>query len=60
MQKPTARKLHDLHGRYEAFEALLVAREILTSNLPGEPIHGHVPDAGLPKGFVPAQAIAGE
>jgi hydroxymethylglutaryl-CoA lyase len=41
-------------------EALLVAREILTSNLPGEPIYGHVPDAGLPKGFVPAKAIAGE
>jgi hydroxymethylglutaryl-CoA lyase len=41
-------------------EALLIAREILASNLPGEPIYGHVPGAGLPKGFVPAKAIVGE
>jgi hydroxymethylglutaryl-CoA lyase len=41
-------------------EALLIARGILTSNLPGEPIYGHVPEAGLPKGFVPAKAIVGE
>ncbi len=36
-------------------DALLAARDILTANLPGEPIYGHIPAAGLPKGFVPAQ-----
>jgi len=32
-------------------EKLLAARSILAEALPGEPIYGHVPDAGLPKGF---------
>jgi hydroxymethylglutaryl-CoA lyase len=32
-------------------DALLQAREILRASLPGEPIYGHLPDAGLPKGF---------
>ncbi len=32
-------------------ERLFAAREILREALPGEPIYGHVPDAGLPKGF---------
>jgi len=30
---------------------LIAARAILSEALPGEPIYGHVPDAGLPKGF---------
>jgi len=34
--------------------ALLAARDILMASLPGEPIYGHIADAGLPKGFVPA------
>jgi hydroxymethylglutaryl-CoA lyase len=33
---------------------LLAARAVLLEGLPGEPLYGHVPDAGLPKGFVPA------
>ena len=28
------------------------ARKIISEGLPGEPIYGNVPDAGLPKGFV--------
>jgi hydroxymethylglutaryl-CoA lyase len=32
-------------------EALFSAREILVKGLPGEPIYGHTPVAGLPKGF---------
>jgi hydroxymethylglutaryl-CoA lyase len=36
-------------------DALLAAREILTAELPGEPIYGHLATAGLPKGFVRAQ-----
>ncbi len=36
-------------------DALMTARAVLTASLPGEPIYGHVPDAGLPKGFVPAE-----
>src|SRR6267142_2451500 len=39
-------------------DALIAAREVLTTSLPGEPIYGHVPAAGLPKGFVPAQRPA--
>jgi hydroxymethylglutaryl-CoA lyase len=30
---------------------LLVAREILVKAIPGEPVYGHTPVAGLPKGF---------
>ena len=30
---------------------LLAAREALKEGLPGEPVYGHVPDAGLPKTF---------
>ncbi len=33
-------------------EKLLVARELLTSSLPQEPLYGMTPAAGLPKGFV--------
>jgi hydroxymethylglutaryl-CoA lyase len=35
-------------------DRLIAAREILKEGLPGEPIYGHVPDAGLPKTFRPA------
>ena len=30
---------------------LLDARKVLAEGLPGEPIYGHLPDAGLPKTF---------
>lgn len=33
-------------------EALMAARDFILEGLPGEPIYGHVPQAGLPKGFV--------
>ncbi|OAI50160.1 3-hydroxy-3-methylglutaryl-CoA lyase [Betaproteobacteria bacterium SCGC AG-212-J23] len=32
-------------------EKLFLARKILIQGLPDEPIYGHTPDAGLPKGF---------
>jgi hydroxymethylglutaryl-CoA lyase len=38
-------------------EALIAARQVLTDALPGEAIYGLVPDAGLPKGFVPARQM---
>lgn len=34
-------------------DRLLAARAIVTGALPGEPIYGHVPDAGVTKGFAP-------
>jgi hydroxymethylglutaryl-CoA lyase len=37
---------------------LIDARKILLEALPGEAIYGLVPDAGLPKGFVPARQMA--
>ena len=37
-------------------DQLIAARAIITEGLPGEPIYGNVPDAGLPKGFVYASA----
>ncbi|MEO8779694.1 MAG: hydroxymethylglutaryl-CoA lyase [Rhodanobacter sp.] len=36
------------------FSRLLEARAVLAEALPGEQLYGHVVDAGLPKGFVPA------
>jgi hydroxymethylglutaryl-CoA lyase len=39
--------------------ALLEVRRILQQALPGEPVHGFTPEAGLPLGFVPATAGAG-
>ena len=33
-------------------ERLIAARTIIAEGLPGEPIYGNLPDAGLPKGFV--------
>ena len=35
-------------------ERLLEVREILQRALPGEPLYGFIPDAGVPKGFKPA------
>ncbi len=39
-------------------ERLIEARSILAAGLPGEELHGHVADAGLPKGFVSATFAA--
>lgn len=39
-------------------ERLIEARSILAAGLPGVELYGHVADAGLPKGFVPAAAVA--
>ncbi len=36
-------------------DALVAARAILAAALPGEPLYGFISDAGLPKGFAPAQ-----
>jgi hydroxymethylglutaryl-CoA lyase len=37
-------------------EKLIAARAPLTEGLPGEPVYGMTPEAGLPKGFVPGAA----
>jgi len=37
-------------------DRLIAARDVLAQALPGEPLYGHVPAAGLPKGFAPAAA----
>jgi hydroxymethylglutaryl-CoA lyase len=37
---------------------LIEARSVLVAGLPGQELYGHVADAGLPKGFVPATAAA--
>ncbi len=37
---------------------LMQARAILIEGLPGEPIYGHIPDAGLPKNFRRAAELA--
>lgn len=39
-------------------DGLLAARAALREGLPGEPLYGHVPDAGLPKGFTYAREAA--
>ena len=39
-------------------ERLVEARSLLEAGLPGVDLHGHVAEAGLPKGFVPADAAA--
>ncbi|WP_348755407.1 hydroxymethylglutaryl-CoA lyase [uncultured Aquincola sp.] len=38
--------------------ALLQARTLLREGLPDEPLYGHVPEAGLPKGFVARGEVA--
>jgi hydroxymethylglutaryl-CoA lyase len=40
-------------------DRLIAARALITGGLPGEPLYGHVADAGLPKGFVRASAGGG-
>ena len=35
-------------------EKLFAVRSIVMESLPSEPLHGFTPDAGLPKGFLPA------
>ena len=37
-------------------DKLLAVRDIVKAALPDEPLYGFTPDAGLPKGFTPAQA----
>ena len=37
-------------------DRLIAARAFILEGLPGETLYGHVPDVGLPKGFVPAGA----
>ena len=37
-------------------DKLLAIRKIVAEGIPGEPLYGYVPDAGLTKGFVPATA----
>jgi hydroxymethylglutaryl-CoA lyase len=39
-------------------DRLIEARSILAAGLPGEELYGHVADAGLPKDFVSATAVA--
>lgn len=39
-------------------EQLIAARAIVREALPGEPIYGNVPEAGLPKGFIYASGRA--
>jgi hydroxymethylglutaryl-CoA lyase len=35
-------------------DRLIAARAVVAEALPGEPLYGHVPEAGVTKGFVPA------
>jgi hydroxymethylglutaryl-CoA lyase len=39
-------------------DALVEARAVLARGLPGVELRGHLAAAGLPKGFVPATAVA--
>jgi hydroxymethylglutaryl-CoA lyase len=39
-------------------DRLIAARVILAEALPGEALYGHVPAAGLPKGFMPAASAS--
>ncbi len=39
-------------------DRLIAVRSILAEALPGEPLYGFVPDAGLPLGFRPASGLA--
>jgi hydroxymethylglutaryl-CoA lyase len=38
-------------------DRLIAVRTIIAEGLPGEALYGHVPDAGLPRGFVFADAV---
>lgn len=39
-------------------DRLIAARAALQAGLPGEPVYGMMPEAGVPKGFVPASRLA--
>jgi hydroxymethylglutaryl-CoA lyase len=38
-----------------SLEKLSIARALLAKGLPGEPLYGHVPEAGVCKGFTYAK-----
>jgi hydroxymethylglutaryl-CoA lyase len=38
---------------------LMAARAPLAAGLPGEPLYGMTPEAGVPKGFMPTTAVQG-
>ena len=38
-------------------DKLLAIRQIVAEGIPGEPLYGYVPDAGVTKGFVPATTL---
>jgi hydroxymethylglutaryl-CoA lyase len=40
-------------------DRLIAAREVILEGLPGEPLYGHVPNSGLPRGFAYAAARNG-
>jgi hydroxymethylglutaryl-CoA lyase len=40
------------------FDQLLAIRKLVAEGIPGEPLYGYVPDAGVTKGFVPASGRA--
>jgi hydroxymethylglutaryl-CoA lyase len=37
----------------------MAARAPLAAGLPGEPLYGMTPEAGVPKGFMPTTAVQG-
>jgi hydroxymethylglutaryl-CoA lyase len=41
-------------------DRLIAARAVVAEALPGEPLYGHVPEAGVTKGFVPASMRRGQ
>ena len=40
-------------------DRLMAARAPLAAGLPGEPLYGMTPEAGVPKGFMPTTAMQG-
>lgn len=38
-------------------DKLLAIRKIVSEGIPGEPLYGYLPDAGLTKGFIPASEL---
>ncbi|MOA65179.1 hypothetical protein D3C78_1914720 [compost metagenome] len=41
-----------------SLEKIIAARMPLAAGLPGEPLYGMTPDAGLPKGFSPSRPVS--
>jgi hydroxymethylglutaryl-CoA lyase len=39
-------------------DKLIAARAFLAEGLPGEPVYGHVPEAGVPKNYRPARTLS--